>query len=430
MNRKKRKFMLLWPDSGLSTKANHVNAPYHFIHLGEVVNFLNKKLNNSVDVLDIEASQVEFPLFMKQIIENDYIAIGIYLNTENLYNGLKLLDFIKIIKENCKVICYGDMPLYLPKFFKNTKFDAIVNKNCDQELALMDYFRYAELNDEDLLHDVLIIRDHQLIPTKKGKKLDPDEWGFSSKSEVPINKYIEMEGKNQYVMTIARGCPYGCKYCNATSYYGITERRRSISSIIKFINSHNYEYYKFFAPNFTLNKKEVYNLCDKIISNGKKIKWSCTTRPDLLEDEELIKIMSLAGCTKIAVGIESISSSDLSCIDKRYNQKLISKGVKLTRKYNIKYKALIMFGLPNQTKKSIFDTIEFLKKLNLEIRPTAYTPFYDMNFNMTAEQISKYDKRTYYDSIDDLSYADFLKLIYDTKNYKNILGEKLKCIKK
>ena len=422
MNKKIKKFMLMWPDSGLSTKANHVNAPYHFIHMGEIVNFLNKKLDDSVDVLDIEACQIEFPLFMKRIIENKYLAIGMYLNTENLYNGLKLLDFIKTININCKVICYGDMPLYLPKFFKNTKFDAIVSKNCDQELALMDYFKYADSNDEKLLHDVFIVKNNQLILTKKGNKLDPDEWGFSLENEVPIDKYMEMEGKNQYVMTIARGCPYGCKYCNATSYYGSIERRRNISSIINFINNHNYEYYKFFAPNFTLNKKEVYKLCNEIINNGKKIKWSCTTRPDLLDDEELIKTMSLAGCIKIAVGIESISSKDLNYIDKRYNQKLISEGVKLTKKYNIKYKALVMFGVPNQSKESIYNTIEFLKKLNLEIRPTAYTPFYDMNFNMTAEQISKYDKRKYYDAIDDLSYADFLKLIYDTKNYKNILG--------
>lgn len=80
-----------------------------------------------------------------------------------------------------------------------------------------------------------------------------------------------------------------------------------------------------------------------------------------------------------------------------------------------------MFGVPNQTKESILYTIEFLRKLGLKIRPTAYTPFYEMNHNMTAEQISKYDKRTYYDGIDGLSYADFLRLIYDTDNYEKIL---------
>ena len=154
---------------------------------------------------------------------------------------------------------------------------------------------------------------------------------------------------------------------------------------------------------FTLNKIEAYKLCKAIINNGKKIKWSCTTRPDLLDDEELIKIMAEAGCIKVAVGIESISRSDLEAIDKRYNSDLISNGIDLLNKYGIDYKALVMFGVPNQTQESILYTIEFLRKMGLKIRPTAYTPFYEMNHNMTAEQISKYDKRTYYDGIKDLS---------------------------
>ena len=414
-------FLIMWPDSGLSTKNNHVNAPYHFVHFGEIVNYLNNNLSNKVDVLDIEASQTEFPVFMKKIIDNNYQGVAIYLNSENLYNGLKLIDFIKIINPECKVIAYGEMPLYLPTFFKKTKFDAIVSQNADQESAILDYFKYIILHQDNLLHDVLLIKDEQLIHTPKGAILSPNEWGYTDKKEVPIDKYIDMEGKDQYVLTLSRGCPYGCKYCNATSYYGTCERRRNIDDVINIINNNPHEYYKFFAPNFTLNKIEAYKLCKAIIKNGKNIKWSCTTRPDLLNDEELIKIMAESGCIKVAVGIESISKNDLESIDKRYNCDLISQGIDLLKKYGIDYKALVMFGVPNQTKENILYTIEFLRNLGLKIRPTAYTPFYEMNHNMTAEQISKYDKRTYYDGIEGLSYADFLRLIYDTDNYEKIL---------
>ena len=154
----------------------------------------------------------------------------------------------------------------------------------------------------------------------------------------------------------------------------------------------------------------------------KKIKWSCTTRPDLLKNEELIKMMSKSGCYKIAIGIESVENEDLKSINKRYDNKIIVEGIKLLQKYDIEYKALVMFGLPNQTKESIKYTLDFLNKYNANIRPTAYTPYYEMNHNMNEEQISKYDKRTYYEGIPNLSYRDFLKLIYDTENYKKILG--------
>lgn len=81
-----------------------------------------------------------------------------------------------------------------------------------------------------------------------------------------------------------------------------------------------------------------------------------------------------------------------------------------------------MFGVPNQTKESIKYTLDFLNKYKVTIRPTAYTPFYEMNKNMNIEEISHYDKRTYYEGIKNLSYGDFLKLIYNTKDYKLILG--------
>ncbi len=131
--------------------------------------------------------------------------------------------------------------------------------------------------------------------------------------------------------------------------------------------------------------------------------------------------MAKSGCYKIAIGIESVEKDDLNNIHKKYDNNVIINGIKLLQKYDIEYKALIMFGIPNQTKESIKYTLDLLNKYEVNVRPTAYTPFYELNHNMSAEQISKYDKRTYYDGISNLKYGDFLRLIYDTKNYKDIL---------
>lgn len=50
--------------------------------------------------------------------------------------------------------------------------------------------------------------------------------------------------------------------------------------------------YKFFALNFTLDEQYVLELCKAIIKSSKQNSWSCTTRPDLLENEELVKQMT------------------------------------------------------------------------------------------------------------------------------------------
>lgn len=416
-------FLFIWADSGLSTKSNHVNAPYHFVHLGEIINYMKHHMGERIDMLDIEAEQIEFQNIMKKIMENRYKGIAFYINTENLQNTIKLEKIIKEILPNTKTIAYGDMPVYLPKVFENTSFNAIVDKCCDQELAILDFFEYtiSEREEKDL-RGVLLIKNKKLYKCAKGEFINSKEWGLTDPEDVPIKDYFKMEKKDQVVVTVARGCPYNCPYCNAVLYYGTKERRRPIEDIINYINSMDYEYYKFFAPDFTLNEQYALDLSNALIKNNKKIKWSCTTRPDLLENEELIKAMAESGCYKIAIGIESINSDDLKNINKRYSKESVGKGIKLLKKYGIEYKALIMFGVPNQTKDSIKYTLDFLSENRVNIRPTAYTPFYEMNDKMTPEQISKFDKRTFYKGIEGLSYGNFLELIYNTKEYKRILG--------
>lgn len=286
-------FLFIWADSGLSTKSNHVNAPYHFVHVGEIINYLENEMNQEIDLLDIEAEATEFQDIMKKIIKGNYKAIAFYVNTENLENTIKLQNYIKEVIPNCKTIAYGEMPIYLPKYFKKTNFNAIVSKKCDQEIAILDFFKYSlgELKEEEQ-RGVILIKDRQLVKCKQGEFLEPTKWGFTDLKKVPIDKYFEMEKKEQVVLTVARGCPFDCPYCNAVLYYGRKERWRPVESIIDYINKTKCKYYKFFAPDFTLNEKKAMELVDGLIKNEYKMKWSCTTRPDLLKNEELIRKMA------------------------------------------------------------------------------------------------------------------------------------------
>ena len=139
----KSKFAIIWANSGLSTKSSHVNAPYHFVHVGEIINYLERELKEKIDLLDIEAEEMQFQDIMQKLIKNKYKAFALYTNTENLQNTIKLLKIIKQVLPEAKTIVYGEMPIYLPKFFKKTKFNAIVSKQCDQEVAIADFFDYV-----------------------------------------------------------------------------------------------------------------------------------------------------------------------------------------------------------------------------------------------------------------------------------------------
>ena len=104
-------FLFVWADSGLSTKSNHVNAPYHFVHIGEILDYVEKNLKENVDLLDIEAEQTEFQEIIEKIIRNNYKAIAFYINTENLQNTIKLQEYISELIPDCKTIVYGEMTI-------------------------------------------------------------------------------------------------------------------------------------------------------------------------------------------------------------------------------------------------------------------------------------------------------------------------------
>lgn len=416
------KCAMVWADAKLQTKPIHVAAPYHFVFLGEILSYIEKNEKIQIDVFDFEARNTEFSTFIKSLIKYKYKSIAFFVNTDNIENTLTLLEFVKQISPETKCIAYGELCVFLPDFFVKTNFDAIVSEKCDCEVAIQDFFSfsYGSKNKEEL-RGVKFIEDNKLKLYKNGVFLPAQEWEFTDLSKSFVKNLFNIEGKEQVVIEIARGCPYNCKYCKETSFAGNIERRRPIDDVIQYINNSNYKLFKFYASNFTLDEQYVNEFCDKLIKNCKKIKWSCTTRPELLKNENLIKKMALSGCYKISVGVETLGKDELDNLKRGYNIQNIIDGINLLKKYNIEYKALIMLGVPNQTKESILATLNFLSNYNVTIRPTAYTPFYEMSADMSAEEISKFDKRTYYNKIEELSYSNFLNLIYNVDNYKKIL---------
>ena len=205
--------------------------------------------------------------------------------------------------------------------------------------------------------------------------------------------------------------------------YSNLYRKRPISEIIKYINSVKYTKFKFFSALFTFDTNYVKELCRAIINNKKKIMWSCCTRADLLQDEEMISLMAQAGCYKVSVGVESLSDVELCEINKTTNYEKIINSIKLVQKYGMLYKALIMIGIPNQSRKDLYITIDTLIKHNTLVRPTAYTPLFNINKQMSPNEIATYDKCTFYDNNSDITFKELLILVNDINQYKILLEE-------
>jgi len=176
----------------------------------------------------------------------------------------------------------------------------------------------------------------------------------------------------------SRGCSYQCAFCPNQSLWGRRVRFRSISGIVKEIKSvketYSTDYFSFRDYSFSINLEWTIELCKRMREEKLDIKWECTTRPDLV-NEEVISMMKNAGCTTVRIGIESGSERILNEIRKDLSLKEIKAAARILNRHNLYWAAYFMFGLPSETKEDIEKTLALIDEIDPPFVTMArYTP--------------------------------------------------------
>jgi anaerobic magnesium-protoporphyrin IX monomethyl ester cyclase len=203
--------------------------------------------------------------------------------------------------------------------------------------------------------------------------------------QLPLMKYRMpwIKGPFTFIVT-SRGCPAGCIYCIKHVSYQFTVRLRSPEKImeelwvLKKLGINNIHMY---ADLFTVSRDQVVELCKRIIAENLKIRWTCNSRVDYV-DEEMLSLMGKAGCWLISWGIESGNEQVLRHAHKGAYPDKAERALRWAHKAGIKNWGYFIIGLPTETEETIRQTINFAKKLPLDIAlfhvaaPYPGTPFF------------------------------------------------------
>jgi radical SAM superfamily enzyme YgiQ (UPF0313 family) len=182
----------------------------------------------------------------------------------------------------------------------------------------------------------------------------------------------------------SRGCTAGCRYCIKHVSYQWSVRLLSPERIMRELwhlhelGIHNIHMY---ADLFTANRAQVMELCERIIAEGLKIRWTCNSRVDYV-DAEMLRMMGRAGCWMISWGIESGNEAILKRAAKGADPTKARQALTWAHQAGIKNWGYFIIGLPGETEETIRQTIAFAKQLPLEIAlfhiaaPYPGTPFF------------------------------------------------------
>ena len=202
---------------------------------------------------------------------------------------------------------------------------------------------------------------------------------------LPLDKYRMpmIHGPFTFIVT-SRGCPAGCTYCIKHVSYQFTTRLRTPEDImeelwaLKKLGMNNIHMY---ADLFTVSRNQVMGLCQMMIDQKIDIKWTCNSRVDYV-DEEMLELMARAGNWLISWGIESGNEQILRHARKGAYPDKAERALVWARKAGIRNWGYFIIGLPGETEETIRQTIDFSKRLPLDIAlfhvaaPYPGTPFF------------------------------------------------------
>ncbi len=189
----------------------------------------------------------------------------------------------------------------------------------------------------------------------------------------PLHKYNPVPAsyikKPVGLMISSRGCPYQCIFCDR-KVFGNKFRAHSPKYVVdemeNVINVHGAREIRFMDDTFTLDIKRVDEICDEILKRRIKVPWTCLTRVNTV-NLEILKKMKKAGCWQVIYGIEAGDQRMLDIIKKGVTVEQNETGIKLAKRAGLNVRATFVFGLPGETLDTIKNTVNFAKRMNLDV---------------------------------------------------------------
>ncbi len=332
-----------------------------------------EKAGFKVQMLDNYLMKKSLEEIKQLITEVNPGIVGITCGSATYPRCVETSRAIKQVKPDCKIVVGGWHASYMPdSLLANPEIDYVVMG--EGERAISELAATIVNGNEKAaasIAGVAVKRNGENIKNPPKYIENMDEIPYPARHLLPLELYdrtIEyLDAKPADVMSISRGCVYNCGFCETRKLWGNICRgfspKRVIGEIQDLQSKYGTKGIYFINDNFTLRKEKTTELCNLMLENKLDLEWVCDTRVDLVNNE-LLALMSKAGCKTIWFGVESASQKILQRIGRNTSPQEVETAFKLCRKNGIKTACSFMLGLPDETLKDMEDSLKFAKKLN------------------------------------------------------------------
>jgi len=360
-------------------------------------------------------------------------VIGLSTDSISFFNGVAVLSKIKARYKGGIHIIGGVHPTIAPKqaLIDSGAAIAVIGEGEKTIVELVDAVKTGK--GYEGIRGIAYIEHGRYTANEPREFIeDLDTLPFPSRNLLPMERYLKTPADIPMLyptinIFASRGCKGNCIYCQpvARRLFGHKMRHRSVDNIIDEIMALK-KLYSFKSLYFTddellfCGKDWIEELCNNFIEKRLNLKWSCQARVDQI-DEDLIKLMKIAGCYAIGMGVESGSDDILRYMRKGYGTGKIDKGFAICRRNKIITTCNLMIGTPGETHRTIQESVEMIRRTRpnlVRCSITTPTPGSDLHVQMSMEnrvnikELSHFDRWAAYPiRLDSFSKEDIEKSI-------------------
>jgi len=300
----------------------------------------------------------ETPHKIREILmEKKPDVIGFSILQANRWGGIEIARIAKEIDPGVTIVFGGVAPTFLWEHFL-THFPEI------------DFVVIGE-GDYTFLHLVRCIEqaDHENIEGIKGIAFRKEGGIVKTEDAEAINDLDALPNPARYFkyqhLSLTRGCTGKCNFCGSPMFWGSTVKSHSVAYFVdqlELLYNKGVSFFYFSDDTFTFNKKNVIEICKKILEKNLRIGWVAISRVNYIS-EEVIYWMRKAGCIQISYGVESGSEKIRKHLNKKISTQQIEKAFAITSEYGILPRAYFIYGCPGECPETIQETIDLIRKI-------------------------------------------------------------------
>lgn len=202
-----------------------------------------------------------------------------------------------------------------------------------------------------------------------------------------------------FVLT-SRGCPHSCRFC--ASEWTRPVRYHSVEYVVELARSlsgFDLDTFVFCDATLMSNPDRLSALCEAFIRSGLfrpqgRLRWNAPARADEVRPD-LLRLMKRAGCTRVAMGIESDSDKTLQRLQKRTTVEVNRQAIAQVKEAGLDLFISFMIGSPGETEEDIRGTFEFVRSVKCNAKVCfAFRPLPGSGFYKEFTENGILDKRS------------------------------------